>query len=98
MPEASVGVIECVLAFAVQLCLAPREVPGVPLVAGLVYPLASLSTVLHQEPSGDLLPPQDGYSVMTVICRETWMAKIQQENIRMIFYLRCQRGLGPHPP
>ena len=47
MPEASVGVVECVLALAVQLCLAPREVPGVPLVAGLVYPLASLSTVLH---------------------------------------------------
>ena len=71
LPKAGVGIVEGVLALAVQLRLAPGEFPRVPLRAGLVHPLPTLAAVLHQKPPGHSRPRQDGHSVMTGISRYT---------------------------
>ena len=71
LPEAGVGIVEGILALAVQVRLAPGELPRVPLRAGCVHPLAALAAVLHQEPPGHSRPRQDGHSVMTGISLDT---------------------------
>ena len=73
-PETGVGVVEGVLALAVQLGLAPGELPCVPLTAGPVHPLPALAAVLHQEPPLAAWPLQDGHSVMVGISLDTWDA------------------------